>query len=45
LKEDNKKRKIYELNKSSILEKDLNLYDLISKQKIDKCYYMDVKDK
>lgn len=45
LKEGNKKRKIYELNKSSILEKDLNLYDLISKQKIDKCYYMDVKDK
>ena len=41
-KEKNKKRKIYEIDKTNINEKEIELYDLMRKEKIDKCYYLDI---
>lgn len=43
LTDDDKGTEIYELNDKNIFKKDLKIEDLISKEKIDKCYYMKKK--
>ena len=47
-KENNKRRKIYEINETNIVEndeKDSKIFEFIEKEKIDKCYYMEPKNK
>ena len=46
-KENNKKRKIYEISATNILineEKDSKIFQFLEKEKIDKCYYMEKKN-
>ena len=46
-KENNKKRKIYEISATNILineEKDSKIFQFLEEEKIDKCYYMEKKN-